>query len=448
MINAYRILFRRKYFDWSFLPLVRWSISAALYFKFILTRRASRFQAIQSLLKAHRVLLTPYFDTPAPMLQPIIESTIQREFFQDGQVQPELTESCVLADRELRLLKERGLVLKKPRRVGGQVVERGVLLLKATNTFGFFRCCVDVTAVLQDYTLVLEPSWSGYADYNLLYFTRFIDHPIVVMATEKRDYEFVQKLGSNLIPVNFGAGDWVDPEVFRPLADQEKLYDAVMVAGWAMYKRHYVLFRALHEMKDSSFQVALLGLTWAGGRSEIEQLIDFYGIRKNVTLFEELPAEQVNQMLNKSKVNLLLSLQEGSNRSLFEGFFAGVPGLTLRNNVGIQKEYFTSQTGRLIDEKELTTALRFFRQHWVDFNPRPWAEANIAPQVTTAKLNQIIKDLALQRGEEWTTDMVAKCNRRNMFYFPEGAGRGMPSMSEILQQYAYFQTRDEFQTQV
>jgi hypothetical protein len=136
-------------------------------------------------------------------------------------------------------------------------------------------------------------------------------------------------------------------------------------------------------------------------------------------------------------VILLLSLQEGGNRALFEGFFAGVPGLALKNNIGIPKAYFTSQTGKLIEEKDLKSELLYFREHWTDFNPRPWAEANIAPEITTARLNELLKGLAYQRGEEWTQDLVAKCNVPDLEYYPnETVGRGMPTYEDILVRYA------------
>jgi glycosyltransferase involved in cell wall biosynthesis len=186
-------------------------------------------------------------------------------------------------------------------------------------------------------------------------------------------------------------------------------------------------------MRDRSFQVALVAHHFRSNPKEIELLIDAYGIRDNVSLFKDLTPEEVNEILNQSKVNLVLSLQEGSNRSLFEGFFAGVPGLVLKNNIGIKKDYFTSQTGRLIQEKELGRELLFFREHWVEFDPRPWAQANIAPEIATAKLNSLLKTLAHQRGEDWSKDLVAKCNCPGLRYYPdEHVGRGLPSPEDIV----------------
>ena len=104
---------------------------------------------------------------------------------------------------------------------------------------------------------------------------------------------------------------------------------------------------------------------------------------------------------------MLLSRQEGSNRSLFEGFFAGVPGLAFANVIGVPLDHFTPQTGRLIDEHELIGALLFFRKHWEHFDPRPWAMANIAPEITTARFNAFLKEqIARSAWEPWTRDIV------------------------------------------
>jgi glycosyltransferase involved in cell wall biosynthesis len=256
------------------------------------------------------------------------------------------------------------------------------------------------------------------------------------MAPEKRDYDFLKALGSNLIPISLGCSEWVHPSLFCPLKGQEKKYDAVYVGSWLKFKRHHVLFKVLHELRDPSFQVALVSLLLEN-REEIELLIDTYGIRKNVTLFEQISPEEVNRILNQSKVNLLLSLQEGGNRALFEGFFAGVPGLALKNNIGIPKNYFNSQTGKLIKEKDLKSELLYFREHWNEFNPRGWAEANITPEITASKFNELLKGLANQRGEEWTQDIVAKCNAPNFEYYPDASvGREMPTYEDILVRYA------------
>jgi hypothetical protein len=329
-------------------------------------------------------------------------------------------------DRAARIA---GIVLKAPRCEAGHIVEKGVLLLKNNERIDSFRRSVDIDNALRNYTLVLEPSWSGYAIPKLLAFTAFRNHQILLMSPCPADYEFLQRLGSNLRPIAIGSCDWADPQVFRPIPGEEKQYDAVIVSRWTVTKRYHVLFRAIRQINDPSYRVAVIASNsrTATDRQVILSMIDRQGLGKQITVMEDLDPAGVNAILNQSKVNLLLSRQEGGNRSLFEGFFAGVPGLALHDHVGIPKRYFTPETGRMIRENELARALLEFRERWPDFSPRPWALRNIAPEVTAAKLNLALKELAEQRGEPWIRDIVAKCNRPDMHYYPhESAGEGLP----------------------
>jgi glycosyltransferase involved in cell wall biosynthesis len=369
-------------------------------------------------------------------LQQILERQI-RQHFVTKRSPAHFVNRKLVSEEYLFALSERGLVLKAPRFVAGHLVEKGALLLTHTNQFSPFLSCLDVAAILQHYVLVLEPAWAIYARANILAFACFADHPIIVMAPEKRDYQFLSRLRTNLIPVRFGWGDWINPEIFSPLAGQEKRFDAVMVAREATYKRHHVLFRALRRLKDPSLRVALVGHSSPTSPKELQTLIDMYRVGQNVHLFGKVSQQEVNVILNQSKVNILLSLWEGGNRSLFEGLFADVPALALQQNIGLCKEYFTPQTGKLIEEKELGSALLYFREHWMDFNPRSWALTHIAPEVTTAKLNALLKTLALQRGEEWTRDIVATCHAPEVQYYPdETVGTALPSLADIIVQYA------------
>jgi glycosyltransferase involved in cell wall biosynthesis len=427
--------------DRSFHPVVCWKNALISFLRFIVQRyfKRKRMRSFYTLFYIQDQLLKIYYPYILSLrLQRVVAKVMGRTLLAEGSSYFPLTKSEENFEQDIQYLKKNGgIVLKAPRLNGNQVIERGALLLAFTELFLTFRRCVDVAAVLRHYTLILEPSWSGCTNHNILYFTRFKDQPIIVMAPEKRDYVFLEALGTNLVPVSFGCCDWVNPSIFRPLKDQGKRYDAVMIARWGIYKRHHVLFRALRELRDPSFRVALVADPWPYKRKEIERLIDFYDVRKNLDIFENLKSEEVNEIMNQSKVNLLLSLQEGGNRALFEGFFAGVPGLALKNNIGIPKDYFTPQTGKLIKENNLKSELLYFRNHWTDFNPRAWAEANITPEITTAKLNQLLKRLAYQRGEEWTQDLVAKCNCPKLAYYPdESVGRGLPSIGDILRQYS------------
>jgi hypothetical protein len=159
-------------------------------------------------------------------------------------------------------------------------------------------------------------------------------------------------------------------------------------------------------------------------------------VREQLTFFERLSPAEVNMKLNESRVNLLLSLKEGSNKSIFEGFFAGVPGMILRCAVGPAHSYFTPQTGKLIDEADLARELLWFRENAHTFSPREWALENISPQITTLKLEKILAEEAGRRDEPWTRGLVVKVNAPELSYMDPANAARFPSLAELMAAYA------------
>src|SRR5262249_28447825 len=103
-----------------------------------------------------------------------------------------------------RLLGARAIVLKSP---GEQ--EKGVLLMHYSFIFPLFAKLFDVTDIAQKSYFILEPSWSGYCEMDILCYTQFA-MPVFVEAYEPRDRDFVLRSPSNLIPVGTASNWWVD----------------------------------------------------------------------------------------------------------------------------------------------------------------------------------------------------------------------------------------------
>ena len=421
----------RLAFDWSYHPLARASVSPVLLSLAYVLKPRNFCKSFNLLCTAHRLVKKGFWAQRATAIISSWLSEWHRQCI-------ERMEDRQMPEDRVRCLRVRSLVLKPPIGSSSDVVkkEKGVLLVK--GEIEPLICLCTVGRLLQNYWLVLEPGSAGYALANILYFTAFPDFPVVVMAPAVEDRIFLRDLNRNLVPTSIGASDWVNPEVFRPLPDTPKIYDAVMVSYWGRVKRHHVLFKALRKLRDESYKVALVGIPWDEGTlSQVENLANWYGVRHQITFFEKLRPEEVNMVLNQSKVNLLLSLKEGANKTLFEGMFAGVPAILLENNIGVNKEHIVEgRTGRLVKERELPEALLWFREHYREFSPREWAMHNISPPVTAAKLNDLLQKLAHQRGEPWTRDIVAKTNCPEPMYYPDASvAEGFPTIDDILQQY-------------
>ena len=68
--------------------------------------------------------------------------------------------------------------------------------------------------------------------------------------------------------------------------------------------------------------------------------------------------------------------------------------------------FLNEQTGRFLDEQTLARDLTEFVQNADRYHPRAWAEQHLTCWRSTQILNDIVKQHALQRGQEWTQDLA------------------------------------------
>lgn len=312
---------------------------------------------------------------------------------------------------------ERTIILRLPKRGQGQIV-KGIILISFTATFGYYHKNIDVKRLGEYFHIILEPSWASYCDPDILAWA-VTSGRVIVQASEPRDRHFISQFGRNFEVVSFGASDWVNYATYFPTA-VEKRFDALYIANYNPVKRLHVFFRACQALKrsDTSFRAAVVCARWGGSRREILNLIPYYGLEETVELFEGLDTRQVNTLLNLSKVNVLLSLKEGSNRSLFEGLFAGTPAVLLAENRSVNKDYINKQTGMVVQESELVKALVHFRKDWTSYSPRQWALANIRPELTTRKLLQTVDEKeGMEVLDRSAFPVFVKVNQPEVEYF-------------------------------
>ena len=142
-----------------------------------------------------------------------------------------------------RLLQSLAIVVKSPRDR-----EKGVIIINYLYIFPIFARLFDIYAIANRYHLVLEPSWSGYCNLDILSYSRH-EFPVFIEAYEPWDAAFIERSRSNLIPVGTSTNWWVDHRIFRPRPEIAKDVDVIMVASWADFKRHHRFFAALRAMR-------------------------------------------------------------------------------------------------------------------------------------------------------------------------------------------------------
>jgi glycosyltransferase involved in cell wall biosynthesis len=312
----------------------------------------------------------------------------------------------------------RTIVIKWPVLAENLVAEKGVLVITFTKVFSYYYRNINIELLAKHFHIVLEPSWSGYMDADILFWTTKTQEPVFVQSSEIRDRVALECLCSNLIPISIGASDWVDHGRFTPTV-RAKVYDSVYVANTSPVKRIHIYLKAIKKVVDTyqpGYRAVLVCAAWGGKAAEIQALINYYGIAEQCRLELSLSQEQLSDLLNSCKVNVLMSLKEGSNRSLFESMFCNLPVIALADNIGVNKSYINEYTGALIYEDQLPEVLVHMAKTWENYQPRQWALKNISPEATTKKLAAIIKARAPGMPTESRSPMLIKTNNPEVSY--------------------------------
>lgn len=301
--------------------------------------------------------------------------------------------------------------------------ERGVLMLMYSEAVLAMVAMYDLGALASRYMFVLEPSSWGYQDACFLFYLGS-DLDVLIQSPRRADFEFVESLQTNLVPVAVGAGEWVDPEIFRPREPgREAKYDVVMVSAWDPLKRHEVFFRAAARRKQNgerTLRFALIGYQMGWRREHIEKLLRQYDLERDCDVYEMIPHAQVASIVADSKVSLLLSHREGANRAIYESMFCGTPIIVYRHQCGVNLDHVNVRTGVLADDDELGTAIGYVLEHQKEFEPRQWALANAGYGNATRTINAALSKMSERRGLPWTKDIVAKKSAPELRYAQAG----------------------------
>ncbi len=76
------------------------------------------------------------------------------------------------------------------------------------------------------------------------------------------------------------------------------------------------------------------------------------------------------------------------------------------------------------------------------FEPRKWALEHISAQATSGKLNAILRDHCLQRGQAWTRDIAPMCWRYVPDYLnPQDAVRMQPALERLQREHGIILSR-------
>ena len=290
----------------------------------------------------------------------------------------------------------RAIILSAPYTDESGVFQKGVMLLTFSHTFSYFLRHEKWSTLNKYFAFVLEPSWAGYADPDILAFCQNAGH-CVIQASEIKDRILINTMFPEVPCVDTGASNWIDDQFFAGSdvnSGKKKEYDAIYVANLNPIKR---VFRAIDAVKEAkkknkNIKVVVVCAGWGSGNIDaLRKHISHRGVDENLILLEGMSQDRLIELVLRSKCSFLLSFKEGSNRVLFESMFLNVPVVCVSENIGVNKSYINAETGLLIPDSLVHNAMCFMSENYARFSPREWALKNISPEKTTKDLSGVLR---------------------------------------------------------
>lgn len=135
-----------------------------------------------------------------------------------------------------------------------------------------------------------------------------------------------------------------------------------------------------------------------------------YGVADQITLHESIPYSEVMRLVSASRLSILLSLKEGSNRALSESIFCDVPVVLTDVHVGGIRKNVVPETGWFVDDRELHLRLPEMVEKAGDLAPREWGLANVSCHRSGEIINELIAEHMTSIGAPWTSGVVPHAN--------------------------------------
>ncbi len=297
--------------------------------------------------------------------------------------------------------------------------EKGVVFIQYNDAIKKLVSIYDIKLMAKYYRFIIEPSTWGYQDPIFLFFLG-LDTEVIIEAQYEEDFNFISSMGNNVYPIRLGAGDWVDPDVFQFHENIDKKYDVIMNASWLSLKRHELFFKSLSRIKNYIHKVAVIGYPIAGRTlNDIIRESTKYNVTHLIEFYERISPIEVAQILQQSKVSLMLSKREGANKALYESFFSNVPVILSISNIGVNRDHMNRYTGIFSSDEGLSQNILYMVMNYQSFSPRKWALKNTGYKISNIRLNEFLKEIAFNKGEAWTRDLFTKKNFTNAVYVNE-----------------------------
>lgn len=327
-------------------------------------------------------------------------------------------ESCLQGDGDSDgLLKLHNAIIIKP---WVSASERGVLLISFERELEKIVQNQDRLHKLESrYRLVFLPSWTGLFSPPLVRLAALARQPFHVMPVHAAERNLCHHLGPLCHPLPFNAASWVNSHFYEPETVARDI-DCLMVANFAGFKRHWILFKALSQLPES-ITATCVGVPW-GGRTRESLLHEAaqYGVEGRVQVVENPPQEELRRYFKRAKLFCALSYREGSFIAVAEALMSGTPVVMFRGAHIGSKELIGNDNGTLVDSVgELREAILRLHQGTNHQAIRDAASAGFSAQASCIRLNTLLRSFTLSEGGVWSRDLCAFYSMRLGYYYQE-----------------------------
>ena len=283
--------------------------------------------------------------------------------------------------------------------------EKGVIYISFECEWGKLLGRSNLAEFATKYDLVLAPSGDPHNLINYA-FANIWPGTLYSQISNAGDIEVLKGVSEKLIALPLYASSWVNPTWFSPKPKCDRAFDLTMVANFAKFKRHHILFRALRSM-PRDLRVLLIGQDQDGRTAKsIEQEARWYGVEDRFLIRVSQPYAQVIQAFSDSRSSVILSRREGLCVVVAESMFADAPVAILQSAELGSRAFINERTGIFLNEQGLAEQLTRFVGEADGFAPKAWAEENISCFKSSARLSRILQQHAEACGQFWTRDLA------------------------------------------
>ena len=300
--------------------------------------------------------------------------------------------------------------------------EKGLLLVSFETELLKLARCPEFERFSLEYRVLFLPTWQPFFSTALFIVSARATDTFWILPSSSENLDDCADLAPYARGLPFQASSWVDDSRFA--GDRSgKRYDLLMVANFAKYKRHWLLFQALRELPPS-ISCVIAGRP-LGSRSveALRREAAAFGVLDRIEILEDPDDATLEGIFAKARLFCALSHKEGSYVAIAEALMADTPVAMFANAIVGSKEYIHEETGFLFKtgeplSRQILAALGVCESK----GPRAWAQQNISARVNSERLNKLLEDEAIRSCEEWTIGVEPfHCRHFEFLYYDPAA---------------------------